>query len=202
MKIDFKDKVILVTGSTSGIGRQIAKQLLEDNAKVIIHYGHNEKMKDETMRELNKFKKNIFLQKCDLADEKQIDEMFKNIKDKFGRLDGLVNCAAYDKVISIENLTVEEYKHELDVNLIARFKCIKNAIPLMKKSKMPRVVNIASRLGTRPMDSSLAYCTTEAATIMLTKCCALELAKYKIRVNTVSPSLTLTPHGKQSYTKE
>jgi len=142
------------------------------------------------------------LQKCDLADEKQIDKMFDNINKKFGKLDGLVNCAAYNKVISIENLSVKEYKHELDVNVIARFKCIQNAIPLMKKSQMPRVVNIASRLGTRPMDSSLAYCTSEAATIMLTKCCALELAKYKIRVNTVSPSLTLTPLGKQSYTEE
>lgn len=202
MKIDFSGKVILVTGSTSGIGRQIAKQLLEDNAKVIIHYGHNEKMAQETMRELDKFKHNIFLQKCDLADEKQIDEMFVNISKKFDKLDGLVNCAAYDKVLSIEDLSVDEFKHELNVNLIARFKCIKNAIPLMKKSEMPRIVNIASRLGTRPMDSSLAYCTSESATIMLTKCCALELAKYDIRVNTVSPSLTLTPLGKQSYTEE
>ncbi len=202
MNIDFKDKVILVTGSTSGIGRQIAKQLLEDNADVIICYGHNEKMARETMRELDKYKKHIFMQKCDLSDEKQIDEMFANISKKFDKLDGLVNCAAYDKVLSIEDLTVDEFKHETNVNLIARFQCIKNSIPLMKKSKMPRIVNIASRLGTRPMDSSLAYCTSEAATIMLTKCCALELAKYNIRVNTVSPSLTLTPLGKQSYTEE
>jgi NAD(P)-dependent dehydrogenase (short-subunit alcohol dehydrogenase family) len=72
----------------------------------------------------------------------------------------------------------------------------------MKKSTMPRVVNIASRLGTRPMEDSVAYCTCEAATIMLTKCCALELAKYNIKVNTVSPSLTITPLSKQSYSEE
>lgn len=202
MKIDFKDNVILVTGATSGIGRQIAKQLLENNAIVVINYGHNENMAKETMEELSLYKDKILLIKCDLSKENEVDEMFNEISNKYGKLDGLVNCAAYDKVLFIEDLTIDEYKYELDVNLVARWQCIKNAIPLMKKSKMPRVVNIASRLGTRPMEDSLAYCTCEAATIMLTKCCALELAKYNIKVNIVSPSLTLTPLGMQSYTEK
>lgn len=202
MNINFKDKVILVTGSTSGIGRQIARQLLENNANVIINYGHNDKLAEETMNELSNFKENILLIKCDLSKEIEVDNMFNKIKSKFGKLDGLVNCAAYDKVVSIENLSIEEYRYELDVNLVARWQCIKNAIPLMKNSHMPRVVNISSRLGTKPMEDSVAYCTCEAATIMLTKCCALELSKYNIKVNTVSPSLTLTPLGMQSYSEE
>lgn len=202
MNIDFKNKFILVTGSTSGIGRQIAKQLLENNATVIITYGHNEEMAQETMKELIDYKENILLIKADLSNEIEVDEMFNKISNIYGKLDGLVNCAAYDKVLSIEDLTIEEYRHELDVNVVARWQCIKNAIPLMKKSDMPRVINIASRLGTRPMEDSAAYCTCEAATIMLTKCCALELSKYNIKVNTVSPSLTLTPLGMQSYSKE
>lgn len=202
MNIDFNDKVVLVTGGTSGIGRQIVKQLLESNASVVINYGHNEEMALETMKELSDYKDRILLIKCDLSKEDEVDGMFKSIKDRFDKLDGLVNCAAYDKVLSIENLTIEEYRYELDVNVVARWQCIKNAIPLMEKSKMPRVVNIASRLGTRPISDSVAYCTCEAATIMLTKCCALELAKYNIKVNTVSPSLTLTPLARQSYTEE
>ena len=181
MNIDFKNNVVLVTGSTSGIGRQIAKQLLENNANVVINYGHNQKLAKETMYELSNFKENILLIKCDLSNEKEVDNMFKDIENKFGKLDGLVNCAAYDKVSSIEDLTIEEYRHELDVNVVARWQCIKNAIPLMKKSKMPRVINIASRLGTRPMEDSVAYCTCEVATIMLTKCCALELARSEER---------------------
>lgn len=202
MNIDFNNKVILVTGATSGIGRQIAKQLLENNATVIINYGHNEEMVNETMEELSNYKENILLIKTDLSKEKEVDEMFNKISNAYRKLDGLVNCAAYDKVLSIEDLTIEEYRHELDVNVVARWQCIKNAIPLMKKSNMPRVINIASRLGTRPMEDSIAYCTCEAATIMLTKCCALELSKYNIKVNTVSPSLTLTPLGMQSYSEE
>ncbi len=202
MNIVFKNKIILVTGSTSGIGRQIAKQLLEGGASVVIHYGHNDQLAKETMVDLEKYKNNILLLKADLSDEKAVDAMFQKITSKYGKLDGLVNCAAYDKVLSIEDLTVEEYRHELDVNVVARFQCIKNSIPLMKKASNPRIVNIASRLGTRPMEESTAYCTAEAATIMLTQCCALELSKYNIKVNTVSPSLTLTPLARQSYSDE
>ncbi|MCI9434716.1 MAG: SDR family oxidoreductase [Bacilli bacterium] len=202
MNINFENKIILVTGSTSGIGRQIAKQLLENKAKVIINYGHNESLAQETMEELSMYRDNILLIKCDLSKENEVDEMFNKISEKFDKLDGLVNCAAYDKVASIEDLTIDEYRHEIDVNIVARWQCIKNAIPLMKKSDAPRVINIASRLGTRPMEESVAYCTCEAATIMLTKCCALELAKYNIKVNTVSPSLTLTPLSMKSYSEE
>ena len=106
MSADFKDKVFLVTGSTSGIGRQIAKQLLENEANVIIHYGHNEKMAEETMEELSEYKEKIFLIKADLSNEDEISDMFHSIDVKFKRLDGLVNCAAYDKILSIEELTV------------------------------------------------------------------------------------------------
>ena len=203
MNIDFKDKVILITGSTSGIGQGIAKALLEEGAKVIINYAHNEQNAKETRELFEAYIDNTLFIKADISDEKSVIDMYKKVEEKFGKLDGLVNNAVYDKILSIEDLTTEEYKKELDVNVVARWLCIKYAIPLLKKSNMPRIINIASRLGTRPMDSSLAYCTSEAATLMLTQCCALELTpKYNIKVNAVSPSLTLTPLAKKSYTED
>lgn len=201
--MNFKDKVFLITGSTSGIGQGIAKALLEEGAKVIVNYGHDEKKAEETRRLFEKYQdRNLFI-KADISKENDVINMYKKIEEKFNRLDGLVNNAVYDKIFAIENLTVEEFRKELDVNVIARWMCIKNAIPLLKKSNMPRVVNIASRLGTKPIQDSVAYCTSEAATIMLTQCCALELTpKYNIKVNTVSPSMTLTPLAKKSYTED
>lgn len=201
--MNFKDKVYLVTGSTSGIGQGIAKALLEKGAKVVINYAHNEKNAEETRKILENYKNNILFVKADISDEKAVIDMYKKIEEKFNKLDGLVNNAVYDKIFSIENLTTEEYKKELDVNVVARWMCIKYAIPLLKKSKTPRIVNIASRLGTKPIEDSVAYCTSEAATIMLTQCCALELTKkYNIKTNTVSPSMTLTPLAKKSYTED
>lgn len=136
------------------------------------------------------YKENTLFIKADVSDEKAVIDMYKNIEEKFGRLDGLVNNAVYDNIFSIEDLTPEEFRKELDINVVARWMCIKYAIPLLKKS-------------TKPMEDSIAYCTSEAATVMLTKCCALELtSKYNIKVNTVSPSMTLTPLAKKSYTEE
>lgn len=198
----FENRVALITGATSGMGQQMAKQLLEEGANVVINYAHNEENAKQTLELFKEYENNILMIKADISDEEQVRDMLKQIEEKYGRLDFLVNNAAYDKILSVEDLTPEEFRKELDVNLVARWMCIKYAIPLLKKSDYPRVVNIASRLGTRPMTESLAYCTCEAATIMLTKVCALELSKYNIRVNTVSPSLTLTPLAKQSYTDE
>lgn len=199
----FKDKVFLVTGSTSGIGQAIVKALLKEGAKAIINYAHNEKNAKETKDLLKEYEDSVLFIKADVSDESSVVNMYKEIEKKFGKLDGLVNNAVYDKVFSIEDLPVNEFRKELDVNVIARWMCIKYAIPLLKKSNMPRIVNIASRLGTKPMEESLAYCTSEAATIMLTKCCALELTKkYNIKTNTVSPSMTLTPFAKKSYTED
>ena len=198
----FENRVALITGATSGMGQQMAKQLLEEGANVVINYAHNEENAKQTLELFKEYENNILMVKADISDEEQVKDMFKQVAEKYGKLDFLVNNAAYDKILSVEDLTQEEFRKELDVNLVARWMCIKYAIPLFKKSDYPRVVNIASRLGTRPMTESLAYCTCEAATIMLTQVCALELSKYNIKVNTVSPSLTLTPLAKQSYTEE
>ena len=201
--MNFKDNVYLITGSTSGIGQGIAKELLEKGAKVVINFAHNEDNAEETRQLLREYQDNTLFVKADIADEKSVIEMYQQIERKFTRLDGLVNNAVYDKIFSIEDLPIQEFRKELEVNVIARWSCIKYAIPLLKKSDMPRIVNIASRLGTKPMEDSVAYCTSEAATIMLTQCCALELTKkYNIKTNTVSPSMTLTPLAKNSYTEE
>ena len=199
----FKDKIYLITGSTSGIGQGIGKELLENGAKVVINYAHNEKNANLTKNMFKEFKENTLFIKADISNEDSVKNMYKQIEEKFGGLDGIVNNAVYDKIFSIEDLTADEYRKELDVNVVGRWLCIKHAIPLLKKSGVPRIVNIASRLGTKPIDDSIAYCTSEAATIMLTKCCALELTpKYNIKVNTVSPSMTLTPLAKKSYSEE
>ncbi len=198
----FENRVALITGSTSGMGQQMAKQLLEEGASVVINYAHNEENAKSTMELLKNYENNILLIKADISKEDEVKSMFQKIEERFGKLDFLVNNAAYDKILSLEDLTPEEFRKELDINLVARWMCIKYAIPLFQKSDYPRVVNIASRLGERPMLDALAYCTCEAATIMLTKVSALELAKYNIKVNTVSPSLTLTPLARQSYTED
>lgn len=127
--------------------------------------------------------------------------MFHLIEEKFGLLDVLINNAAFDKMESIENYDQELFEKIIKTNLIGKMLCIKNAIKLLRKSEYPSIINISSRLASKPMMNSSAYCCGAAGIVMLSECAALELANDGIRVNTVSPSLTLTPLAQKSYTK-
>lgn len=128
--------------------------------------------------------------------------MFNIVKEKYGYLDVLINNAAYDKMDTIVSYDYKIFEKIIKTNLMGKMFCTKHAIELLKKSKYPSILNIASRLATKPMSDSSAYCCSAAGIVMLTKCSALELSKENIRVNTISPSLTITSLSLKSYTKK
>lgn len=196
-----KDKVAFVTGGTSGIGKDIVQHLLSNEVNVVTCYTGNETQAKETKEEFAKYG-NLDIIKADVSNEEEIIELYNFIFTKYGRLDYLVNNAGVSIDGWIEEYSVEKYRKVLDVNLVGKEICIKQGIKLLKKSKTPRIINIGSRLGTKPMEESMAYCTAEAGILMLTKVAALELSKYNIKVNTISPSLTLTPLSKQFYSED
>ena len=195
------NRIILVTGSTSGIGKNIAKRFLEKENYVIV-IGHDENNINKTKEELKEYANNVLFINVDITNEKEILKMFEKINSKYGRLDILINNAAFDKMSSIEEYDKQTFTKIIETNLIGKMLCIKNSIELLRKSEYPVIINISSRLSQRPMENSSAYCCAASAIDMLTKCTALELAKYNIRVNSVNPSLTLTPLAKQSYTND
>ena len=198
MEYNFENKIALVTGGTSGIGKEIAKQLLINGAKVIVNYGHNQANYESTKKELEKYKDKVLFIKADISKEHEVIEMFKQIE----KLDYLVNNAGTNIDGYIESFNMEDFRKVLDVNLIGKVMCTKYAIPLLKNSKEPSIVNIASRLGTRPCIEASAYCAAEAGIINFTETSALELSKHNIRVNTVSPGLTITPLALKGWTTE
>ena len=190
-------KVALVTGGTSGIGKEIAKQLLRNGAKVIINYAHNEENHKKTKNEFEEYKDNVLFIKADVSNEDEVMRMFEQI----GKLDYLINNAGTNIDSYIEEFDIEDFRRVLDVNLVGKVICTKHAVPLLKNSKSPSIVNIASRLGTRPCVEASAYCSAEAGIINFTQASALELSEYSIRVNTVSPSLTITPLALEGWTE-
>ena len=196
--MNFENKVALVTGGTSGIGKEIAKQLLTNGAKVIINYAHNEENYQKTKNEFEEFKDDVLFIKADVSNEAEVIRMFEQIE----KLDYLINNAGTNIDSYIEEFSIEDFRRVLDVNLVGKVICTKHAVPLLKNSKTPSIVNIASRLGTRPCVEASAYCSAEAGIINFTQASALELSKYSIRVNTVSPSLTITPLALEGWTKQ
>ena len=196
--MNFENKVALITGGTSGIGKEIARQLLVNGAKVIINYAHNEDNCNKTKKEFEEFKEQVKFIRADVSKEKEVMDMFTQIK----KLDYLVNNAGTNIDSYIENFNIKEFKKVIDVNLVGKVICTKHAIPLLKNSKAPCIVNIASRLGIRPCTEASAYCSAEAGIINFTQASALELSKYSIRVNAVSPGLTITPLSLKGWTEE
>ena len=198
MNYNFENKIALVTGGTSGIGKEIVKQLLLNGAKVIINYGHNEENYEKTKKEFEEYKEKVTFIKADVSNEDEVAKMFNQIE----KLDYLINNAGTNIDSYIETFDIQDFREILNVNLVGKVICTKHAIPLLKNSENASIVNIASRLGTKPCVEASAYCSAEAGVINFTQASALELSKYKIRVNAVSPSLTITPLALYGWTDE
>ncbi len=184
--MDLKDKVVLVTGSSRGIGKAIALLFAKREAKVIVNYSKSEREANEVLNEINKISEGISI-KCDVSDEKQVKSMIEKIVKKFGRLDILINNAGVVFDIPLFEKTIEQWNKTLGVNLIGTFLCSKYAVPYIKEQKSGVIINIASTNGIDSLSPDSAdYDSSKAGVISLTKNLASELAP-NIRVNCVAP---------------
>ncbi len=197
-----KDKIALVTGGTSGIGKKIVEHLLKENVFVYVNYGHNEEQKEKARKDFAQIRDSFEFIKADVSNENEVIEMLKIINDKSRKLDYLVNNAGTNIDSFIENADMVDYKKIIDVNLVGKVMVTKYSFPLLEKGSNAAIVNIASRLGSMPCVEASAYCASAAGIINFTKAAALEFANKKIRVNCVSPSLTITPLALSGWTDE
>lgn len=193
-----KEKIALVTGGTSGIGKEIVKRLLKEGCTVITCYSSNEEKKEELEQEIQDEKLRIL--KCDVSKEKEVTHMFQRIKEEFGHIDYLVNNAGTFIDNFIKDFDIEDFKKVLDVNLLGKVICTKHAYPIL--SEGGSIVNISSHLGITPCCESPAYCAAAAGIINFTKATALEYADKKIRANSICPAFTPTPLSLRGWKKE
>ena len=193
-----KNKVALVTGGTSGIGKEIVKELLEKECRVITCYHSNEEIAKEVEKEFNN--NNLLIIKCDVSNEEDVISMFNIIKSKIGNLDYLVNNAGTFIDNYIKDFKIDDFKKVLDINLIGKVICTKHAYEIMNNNGS--IVNISSHLGVVPCTESPAYCAAAAAIINFTKATSLEYADKKIRANSICPAFTPTPLALRGWNQE
>jgi len=193
-----ESKIALVTGGTSGIGKEIVKELLDKGCIVITCYHNNDEVAKETETEFNS--ENLFITKCDVSSEDDVINMFNLVKEKYGKLDYLVNNAGTFIDNYIKDFNIDDFKKVLDINLLGKVMCTKYAYPIM--SNGGSIVNISSHLGVVPCEESPAYCAAAAGIINFTKATALEYADKKIRANSICPAFTPTQLSLRGWKQE
>ena len=180
--INFKDKKILITGATGGIGKALVKKFLSLDGNVLATGTKIEKL-DALKKEFPK----INILKFDISDHSKIEEFIENVSSQLTGLDVLVNNAG----INMDNLSIrmkdEEWKKVIDINLGSTFFLCKYAIKKMLKNKYGRIVNITSIVGHTGNLGQSNYAASKAAIIAMSKSLAIEYAKKNITINCVSP---------------
>ena len=181
-------KAALVTGAATGIGKSAVLALARAGYDVAINFSSSDKAAKETATEAAKLGAKTLIIKCDVSDERGVRAMLGQIKDKFRRLDVLINNAgttAAWKPKDLETLSLEEWDRVFAVNVRGLFQVTRAAVPLLKEAK-GCVVNTASIVGLRPGAQPLPYAASKAAVVNLTKTLAWNLGP-DIRVNAVAP---------------
>lgn len=178
----------MVTGSTRGIGREIAIGLAKEGSNVVVNYIPNAKKEGrQVVEEIESFGGDALLLKADVSDYAQVGEMVKKTVKHFGRIDVLVNNAGIAKNRMIWNLKPNMWKDVVDINLTGVFNCCKHVVPNMIEKKSGRIINIAAAAGQMGNIGQVNYVASKAGVIGLTKALARELAPKGINVNAVSP---------------
>lgn len=189
-KQDMSDKVVIITGASSGIG-SAAALVFAKNGWSVVAAGRNEnelnRLREDGFDLPGKIKPHL----ADVLEQKQVDRLINDTVEEFGRLDSLVNAAGIIKSGTIEATSLDEWDKMLNINLRSVFYIMQRAIPHLEAAK-GNIVNVSSVTGTRAFPGVLAYCVSKAGLDQLTRCAALELAPKGIRVNAVNPGVVET----------
>src|SRR3954464_12787817 len=190
--MDLKGAVALVTGGNGGLGQRICHALAREGAHVAIMYARSRDQAESVAGELaSGYQNTAQAFACEITDGAAVDRLVGEVTRTFGRLDVLINDAAYNVSIpfgDLDSLRPEVWDRIMAVNLTGPMRLIRAVAPVMKAQGRGRVVNIASVAGLSPTGSSIAYAVSKAGLIHLTRCMAVALAPETL-VNCVAPGL-------------
>jgi NAD(P)-dependent dehydrogenase (short-subunit alcohol dehydrogenase family) len=190
-------RVALVTGAAKRLGRAVALRLAEDGADVVVHYRSSESEARETATQIGRVGRQAVTLGADLNHVDEIRGLFEKVKEKFGRLDVLVNSAANFIHTELASTTEKIWDATLQTNLKAVFFCCQSAAPLLKQTHGV-IINFADLGGILAWPGYIPHCVSKAGVIMLTRCLAKELAP-EVRVNAIAPGTITMPEDPSEW---
>ena len=185
-----QDKIVVVTGASSGIGRATAAVFAEAGATVI-GVGRNDRELNDLAHSVPAGAGSIKPHLADVTEVSHLDRIVNETISAFGRIDVLINSAGIIKNGNIEDTTADDWDRMMNINLRSVFLLSQKCVPHLTQTR-GNIVNVSSVAGTRSFPNVLAYCVSKAAVDQLTRCSALELASKGVRVNAVNPGVVIT----------
>ncbi len=188
----FKDKVVLITGASRGIGKSLAEDFANNGAKVCINYSHNVENAKKVQEQIRSTGGSCIIIKADVSNEDDVRGMFKDIEKEFGSVDILVNNAGITKDNLFIRMKSKEFDDVINTNLKGAFFCSKMAAKSMMKKRYGKIINISSVVAYTGNVGQANYVSSKSGLVGLTKSLSLELASRGIRVNAVAPGFIET----------
>lgn len=203
-----KDKVVVVTGGSQGIGEAIARRFAKEGACVAIVYNSNDAAADAVVDSIAVDGGKAIAVKGNCSDVSDINRFIPEIAESLGGIDVLVNNAGTFKTVSISDTTEEIWDSQVDLNLKGTFFCTQAVLPYFRKKGGGKVINLASIAGVAAFPNCPAYCASKGGVAILTRALAKELASENINVNAIGPgnvATTINAHlrgpGNEDYMK-
>lgn len=186
------DKCALITGATRGIGKQIAITLAKQGYNIALNYRKENEELENTKKEIEEIGVQVIAVKGDVANFEDCENFVKQVIERFGQIDVLVNNAGITKDMLLMRMKQEDFKQVLDTNLVGTFNVTKNVVPYMMKARSGRIINISSVVGISGNAGQTNYSASKAGIIGFTKSLAKEIASRNILVNAVAPGFIET----------
>jgi len=190
--VDFKNKVVLITGASSGIGKQTAIEFAKLGSSIILVARRKNKL-EQVENELKQFNVNTLVCVCDVSKKDQVDELSKIVLQKFDSVDILVNNAGFAIYGSVSDLSINEIESQMETNYFGMIYCVKNFLPLMLKKKSGHIVNVASVGASFSVPGVSSYCATKFAMLGFSEGLKHELYGTGVGLTVVSPIMVRTP---------
>ncbi|NBK96496.1 MAG: 3-oxoacyl-[acyl-carrier-protein] reductase [Clostridia bacterium] len=182
-----ENKVAFISGASRGIGKAIAIQLAKEGYHVVINYCGNKQKAEQVCETCKQYNVDAMCIQADVSDYAQVEQMVKQVVDKYGHIDVLVNNSGITKDNLLLRMSESDFSDVIDVNLKGCFHCIKHVSKVMMKQRSGSIINMASVIGLVGNIGQANYAASKAGIIGLTKASAKELAARGIRVNAIAP---------------
>ncbi|MCP3660224.1 MAG: SDR family NAD(P)-dependent oxidoreductase [Bacteroidetes bacterium] len=198
MNINLRNKVVVITGSSKGIGRHIAYCFAKEESQVVITYNNSKEEAYNLFDEINKFNKKCIIIKADVSKEEEVKNLYRTVMERYNnKVDVLINNSGIARDNLLPMMTLKQWKDVIDVNLTGIYLCSRFFSKAMIKNRYGKIINITSLRGITGSKGQTNYAASKAGIIGFTKSLAKELEEFEITVNSICPGCIPTDLNKK-----